>query len=205
MGFTSNFSMKIMSTKQLFYSTNEFPHLKSLEDNWSTIASEIPYFDPNRTYPRRTNNWPTGSNKSEFENYLASFKSEWCEGWQGNHEWFNFPLIYNDTPIDKADVICPKTTELLKCIGGFTIVGFSLLAPHGRLVAHTDATGQKFNTMAGNLLLTENTDASVYVLDNQHLHTQGNLVIFDATHVHYADNNDSKPRVILYADFKIPM
>lgn len=195
--------MNIMTSERLFYTTEDFQSLKVLEDNWEIIASEIPFFDPNGKYRRRNNDWPTGSNVGDFEKYLETFKSEWCEGWQGSNVWFNFPLMYNDTAIDRADSLCPKTVELLRQIGGFTVVGFSMLNPYGRLVAHTDTTGRKFNTMAGNLLLTENTDSSIYVLDNKHLHTQGKLVIFDATKMHYANNNESNARVILYTDFKI--
>ena len=194
---------RYMDTSQLFFTTNDYPELKILEDNWKIIASEIPPFDINKLdeYPKRTRSaW----NNEEGKQLADSLKSVWVQGWQGDRIWYNFPLMYHNTIIDRADEICPQTIKLLKQISTIQIAGYSILMPKSKLPIHTDLTGKKHGSMACNFLLTDN-NASLYVKDNdfkEHKHKQGNLVVFDSTNKHYADNKDDEIRVILYIDFK---
>jgi len=194
-----------LQQETLFYTTASYPQLKILEDNFKTILAEIPSFDPEKNYPKRNTSWPTNLSKSDFEAYLKeNIRSEWCQGWQGDHVWYNFPLIYNDQVIDKSSEICPETIKLLQQIPGKQIVGYSLLLPNGSLSPHRDPTGKRFGSMAGNMLLTENDSANLIVNDQVYKHSQGKMVIFDSTDLHSADNNDQSIRVILYIDFKVP-
>lgn len=188
----------------LFYTTNDYPKLKIIEDNFQIISSEIPEFDPvNNSYPRRDNSWPSNLDKKRFEEYLQTqVTSTWLQGWQGDCIWYNFPLIYNDQVIDRAGEICPKTIEILNKISGKTIVGFALLTPGSSLYKHRDPTGKKFGSMAANMLLTDNKNANLYVSDQVYTHSLGKMVIFDSTELHSADNNDNTLRTILYIDFK---
>ena len=187
----------------VFENISNYPQIKILDENWKIIMSEIPYFDSERKYPRRTIAWPTNMSKIAFEEYLSTFTSQWYQGWQGEHVWYNFPLTYNNNIIGTAEKMCPKTIEILKKIDCKQIVGYSLLLPKSKLSTHADPTGKKYNSMAGNLLLTDNNDkAYLYVNDYSYLHKQGKMVIFDSTNLHSADNNDCKNRVILYIDFK---
>jgi hypothetical protein len=120
-------------------------------------------------------------------------------------DWYNFPLIYHGKVIDKADKICPQTVKILKKMPYIQIAGFSLLLPNSKLEIHNDETGKKNNSMACNLLLTDN-NANLYLFKSGHKykykHKKGKTVIFDSNLKHYADNKDSKNRVILYIDFK---
>jgi len=194
---------KSESFDTLFYTTDDYPQLKILEDNWEIIASEIPYFDINNLdkFPKRSKSaWMN----AEGENLITNMKSEWVQGWQGDKIWYNFPLIYKNNIIDQSDKICPKTINLLKQINSIQIAGYSLLLPHSKLTIHTDTTGKKYNSMASNFLLTPN-NANIYIKNNngkfiKYKHNLGKIVIFDATNEHYADNDDNKIRVILYID-----
>lgn len=191
--------------EQLFYTTWEYPELKILEDNWKTIANEIPLFDINQIdkYPKRERSaW----NNEEGKKLANSLKSTWVQGWQGNGIWFNFPLMYHNDVIGDSDKICPKTVDLLKQIPSIQIAGYSILLPKSELPKHTDLTGKKNDSMACNFLLTEN-DANLYVKSSsnnfmEYNHKTGKLVVFDSNFEHYADNKDDKIRVILYIDFK---
>jgi len=178
--------------------------MKILEDKWEIIASEIPPFDINKLdqYPKRKRSaW----NNEEGKNLADKMNSTWFQGWQGDHIWYNFPLMYHNKIIDQSDKICPETIKLLQQLQSVQIAGYSILMPGSKLPIHTDLTGKKYGSMACNFLLTNN-NASLYVKDGnfkKHKHKRGRLVIFDSTNEHYADNQDDKIRVILYIDFKI--
>lgn len=205
----------------IFYTTDQYKMVKLLEDNWKDIASEIPYFDINNIdkYERRNQNWITNMEKEHFYEYAKNFKSNWYQGWQGKKVWFNFPIMFENTIIGDGQKLFPKTIDLLKQINCNQICGFSLLLPGGSLFKHTDPTGKEFNSMAGNMLLTNNKHSNLIVWENflekslqknkksrepKHVyrHKQGKMVIFDSTQFHSADNNDPNIRVILYIDFK---
>jgi len=184
-----------------FYSTADYPVVKAVENEWQNIAQEIPPFDSSRMqqYVKRSR---TAWNNKEAEETLPALKSEWMQGWQGHDVWYNFPLMYHNQVIDRAGLVCPITIELLKTIPNVQIAGFSMLVPHSRLTPHTDLTGTAHGSMALNLPLTRNANASLYVLDAVYSHVTGKAVIFDATQEHWADNKSNEPRTILYIDFK---
>ncbi len=193
------FTWQNQNNKELFYTVNDYPELKILEENWNIIASEIPKIDLNNLdkYQQRSR---TAWNNEEADKLAKNLKSEWLQGWQGS-SWYNFPLMYHNEVIDKSDVVCPKTIELLKKVPSIQIAGYSLLLPNSKLDTHTDETGRRNNSMACNLLLTEN-NANLYVNNVKYKHKLGKAVIFDSNYEHYADNQDDKIRIILYVDFK---
>lgn len=189
-----------MNKESVFITTKNYPELKILEDNWKVIVNEIPSFDINKinSYPKRPRNaW----NNKEANELLKNIKSEWMRSWQKGDKWLNFPLIYHGKVIDKSDQICPNTIKLLQKIPSIQIAGYSILLPNSKLDVHTDLTGKKQNSMAYNQLLTD-SNANLYVGNNKYKHKLGKAVIFDSNIEHYADNQDTKPRVILYIDFK---
>ena len=185
-----------------FNTTSDYPVVKILEDNWQTIANEIPQIDVAKLdeYPRRSRSaW----NNAEAADLLKTIKSEWCQGWQGERVWYNFPLMYHGHVIDKAEQMCPQTIALLKQLPQIQIAGYSTLMPGKALTPHSDHTGKAFGSMACNLMLSSNPKGSLYVNGKEYNHTSGKAVIFDATQEHWADNRDThNPRTILYIDFK---
>lgn len=196
--------------EKIFYNTYDYKMVKLLEDNYKDILSEIPYFDiDNRTKykAREEGKWVNTMNNDEFYDYINNFKSGWIEGYSDNKVWYNYPLMIKNYVIDDAHIKCPKTIELLKKINCNQVSGFSLLLPRSKLNKHTDPTGKKFNSMAGNLLLTDSKKSNLRVWEtedskaNIYNHKQGKMVIFDSTYLHSADNNSEEIRVILYIDF----
>jgi hypothetical protein len=71
-----------------------------------------------------------------------------------NDVWFNFPLMYRNNVIGKAETICPNTIKLLKSLKNINIAGYSLLIPNSKIEFHTDDTGPTFNSMAFNMKLS---------------------------------------------------
>lgn len=188
--------------KKIFYTTSDYPEIKFLEDNWNVIADEIPFINKTKLddYPKRSRSaW----NNEEAETLSNSIKSEWCQGWQGENLWYNFPLMYHGQVIDQAEKICPQTIALLKTLPQIQIAGYSTLMSGKALTPHTDSTGKSFGSMACNLMLSDNPQGNLYVNGHTYHHKPGKAVIFDATQEHWADNKDHQElRTILYIDFK---
>jgi len=99
---------------------------------------------------------------------------------------------------------CPKTLQLLelvKILGiKINIAGYTLLLPNTKLQIHNDPnTGISSNTAAFNMPLT-GTDCYLYMKDSKYLHQNGKAVLFNSEIDHYADNNGSTNRFLLYMD-----
>lgn len=191
---------------KLFYTTDDYTEMKLVEDSWKTIQNEIPEFDKDKEYPMRDKEaW----NNKKGDSFIESLKNNksWVKGWWDDVEWYQFPLIYHNKVIGDAANICPETIKILQQIPSIQIAGYALLLPKTKMPVHTDATGKKYNSMAVNMGL-KSYDSKLYVKDSadvfqERKHSNGNLIIFDSTNEHYAENLDEDNiRVILYMDFK---
>ena len=191
----------------MFLSTDnpKFKHLKCLETNYMKIRDEIPIFDKSTvTIKRRQGAWydtETGTNLlKELE-----INKNWVAGWDETNIWYNFPLMVNNNILGDAEKLCPFTINLLKDIGNINIAGFSLILPNSQLPIHTDNTGPNFNSMALNMKLVGGI-CNLYVKKNNkfisHRHITGKPVIFNSELEHYADNQGSTNRILLYIDFE---
>lgn len=182
-----------------FLTTQDHPQLKILEDQYSDIVSEIPKLKI-LNYTREREAW-NNSNMDIMYDELK-FNDKWIESWQSG--WYNFPLIYNNKVVGKAQEMCPQTIKILKKIN-VKISGFSLLKANSEINAHTDLTGPSYGSMACNMLLTNNL-AKLYLAQKNeihiHQHMPGQAVIFNSENMHFATNESDTDRVILYLDFK---
>ena len=106
-------------------------------------------------------------------------------------------------PCGKNADMCPRTTDLLMSIPGIQVAGFSLMMPRSKIKPHTDATGQKFGSMAYHLGLDCPEGCNMIIGDSIISEHNGKSFIFDATDEHWAENKSDKPRTILYIDYKI--
>ncbi len=193
---------------QLFYSSDDYPQFKLLEDNYKMIVEEIPKFDiKDVTFKRKREDWNNNGMEKLYEQLKNNNK--WIKSWNVNNEdniWFNFPLIYNNKPVGMAEKICPNTINLLKQLPIIKVCGYSLLVPKSKLDIHKDLTGPSTNSMALNLNLV-GKDCSLFIkpFNNNNYyekkHKEGKAVIFNSEQYHYATNNDSTNRIILYIDF----
>lgn len=187
----------------VFYTTENYPNMKILEDNYEIINKEIPNFVfENITVKRSRNDW--GEKAENLFNILQKNK-EWIFSWQAEDRWFSFPLMYKNCVIGSAEKICPNTIKILKSLGNIKTCGFTLLYPKSSLDIHTDQVGPNFNSMALNMLLT-GTNSYLDIYDNnvqyRYNHENGKAVIFNSELLHSATNNGDTNRVILYIDFE---
>lgn len=187
---------------ELFYTTEKYPKMKTLEDNYEIIQKEIPNFIfENIKVKRKKDEW--GEKGEDLIKNLKDNK-EWIFSWQAEDRWFSFPLMYNNHPIGLAEEVCPNTIRILKSLGNIKTCGFTLLYPNSSIGIHTDYVGPSFNSMALNMLLTgKNSDLNIYYnnIEYKYKHECGKAIIFNSELPHNATNNDDTNRVILYVDF----
>lgn len=193
------------NTNNIFYSSNQYPQFKLLEENWKIICDEIPVFDSNKVTLKRNKNIWNNEKMNDFAKLLAD-NPQWFKSWDNTNVWYSFPLMYHNKIVGKVNDICPNTSRLLKSLKNVRIAGFSLLTPNGILEKHQDNTGPNYNSMALNMNLTGDKCSLLIKPDNsnkyhEYFHKKGKAVIFNAEPWHYAKNYDNKNRVILYVDF----
>ena len=203
---SSNFRLQ----KKLFYNSDDvsFQKLKLLENNYKVILSEMPPFDMSKvTIKRKMNEWVDNLENNPFFDKMKNTDT-WIEGCdEQKNIWFNYPLLFNDQIMGKSDIKCPKTILLLKSCGiKINVAGFSALMPNTRLLTHTDPIGPSHNSAGVNMLLSGENSYLCIVnneKDTKHLHIPGKATIFNNELKHYASNEGSIIRYILFMDIKI--
>ena len=188
-----------------FLTTNEYPRMKILEDKYLIIKSEIPKFDINTiTITRETSDW-LNDRADKLFNKLKD-NDNWIRSGYDNNVWFNYPLMYKKIPIGKAEKTCPNTINILRSLNNIQVAGYSLLIPKSKIDYHNDLTGPSYDSMAFNMLLTDDDDADLKMKINnkiyEYKHKEGKAVIFNSEEMHSAENYTNSNRIILYIDFE---
>ena len=190
---------------KLFYTLQDIPRLQLLIDNYEIIKNEglllcknIQMLDKERP----TIIWTADCRLwREYFEYLETHQG-WLHGLKlYSEDMYNFP-IYTEGKFFANSSLCPKTTKILKKIGGVNMAGFSLLKAKSKLRLHIDAVGAIYGTIACNFGL-DCDDSTLYVDDIPVQQMNNNVLLFDSTHSHYVINHSNRDRLILYIDLKI--
>lgn len=191
-----------------FYSTDKFPALKILEDNWKIIADEYAMLPKDvmiKNGGRSQNSW-YGDNEFKELAKLHETKYGWVNGWKvgekgANKNWNNWGLVFDGNQLGKNAEMCPRTSKLLASIPGIQVAGFSVLKPDSVITPHTDSTGIKYNSLTYHLGLDipHNGNNKLHVSGNSMKQQNGKAFLFDATHSHHTYNTSkTHDRAILY-------
>src|SRR5882724_11975980 len=167
-------------------STEKFPELKVLRDNWQTIRQEaLQLFDEGYIRAAAKNNdW----------GFYSFFKSGWKR----------FYLKWYDDFLPSARTLCPKTVELLNSIPNIHGAMFAMLPPGGKLGAHRDPFAGSLRYHLG--LVTPNSDKCRILVDGvECVWRDGQAFMFDETFIHSAENTTEVNRIILFCDVERPM
>jgi len=104
----------------MFYTSNDYPVLKVLEDNYETILEEY------QSVAHQTVPW--------FEEALH------------NGKWEAYGIRFKDNDLWNA---CPRTTEIIKSIPGVYIAGFSVLKAGCYIKPHRGYTSAVWRSHLG--------------------------------------------------------
>ncbi|MFZ5520564.1 MAG: aspartyl/asparaginyl beta-hydroxylase domain-containing protein [Pseudomonadota bacterium] len=163
-----------------------FPELKVLQDHWQTIRDEA----------LRLND--EGHIKAAGAYNDIGFNSFFRTGWK------RFYLKWYGQELASAQQMCPRTVELLNGIPGIKAAMFASLPPGARLVQHRDPYAGSLRYHLG--LVTPNDPGCYIEVDGQRYHWRdGEVVMFDETYIHHAENTTQQQRVILFCDVERPL
>ena len=163
-----------------------FPELDVLKDNWQEIREEaMRLFDE-------------GYIRAAEKDNDAGFGSFFKKGWK------RFYLKWYDKPLPSAEMLCPKTVELVSRIPNVKGAMFALLPGGSHLNPHRDPFAGSLRYHLG--LSTPNSDnCRIYVDGQPYAWRDGEDVMFDETYVHWVKNETDVTRVILFCDIERPM
>lgn len=171
---------------QAYVDPGEFPELKALQDNWQVMREEALQLDDQ------------GSIKAADTYNDIGFNSFFRTGWK------RFYLKWYGDDLPSAQQLCPKTVALLRQMPTVKAAMFASLPPGARLVRHRDPYAGSLRYHLG--LITPNDPACFIEVDGQKYHWKdGEVVMFDETYIHYAENATDRPRIILFADIERPV
>lgn len=186
-----------------YYDPERFAKLKILRDNFEIIQKEC--LDVYTNCPitdkisRKQDEWINGIDRV-LKFVIENENKYWIPAW--TEKWSNYGLVINDNIVPGiTSSMCPKTTQILKSIGGINIAGFSLVHKDCIIYPHTDSTGPSFGSLTYHLCLTGESKLTVNNIEV--LQTPGKVIIFNPEYVHHLKNHSGKDRIILYMDFKI--
>lgn len=166
--------------------TSHFPELLPLRNGWKTIRDEAAtLLDADEILP---------SHRHDDLVFMSFYK----RGWKRFHlKW------YGDF-LPSARRLCPKTVELVTSIPNVRAAAFTVLPAGAELGKHRDPFAGSLRYHLG--LITPNDDrCAIWVDGDKHTWHDGEDVVFDETMVHWARNDTSTTRVILFCDVTRPL
>ncbi|WP_434674516.1 aspartyl/asparaginyl beta-hydroxylase domain-containing protein [Pseudomonas sp. R1-15] len=164
----------------------EFPELDVLKENWQVIRDEAMHL------------FDEGYIRAAEKNNDAGFGSFFKKGWK------RFYLKWYDKPLPSAELLCPRTVELVNRIPNVRGAMFALLPGSSHLNPHRDPFAGSLRYHLG--LSTPNSDDCRIFVDGQvYAWRDGEDVMFDETYVHWVRNETDQTRVILFCDIERPL
>jgi beta-hydroxylase len=164
----------------------EFPELDVLKENWQVIRDEAMHL------------FDEGYIRAAEKNNDAGFGSFFKKGWK------RFYLKWYDKPLPSAELLCPRTVELVNRIPSVRGAMFALLPGGSHLNPHRDPFAGSLRYHLG--LSTPNSDDCRIFVDGQvYAWRDGEDVMFDETYVHWVRNETDQTRVILFCDVERPL
>lgn len=171
---------------QPYLDPKQFKELAVLGEHWQVIRDEAISLNDQ------------GSIKAADGHTDIGFNSFFRTGWK------RFYLKWYGEDLPSAQQACPRTVALLKQIPGVKAAMFASLPPGARLVRHRDPYAGSLRYHLG--LATPNDPACFIEVDGQRYHWRdGEVVMFDETYIHYAENATDQQRIILFCDVERPV
>ena len=177
--------------RQVFMDLRDFPELGLLQQNWQVIRDEVMQLYE-KGYFAKT------SDPGSAAYFDVGFRTFYKYGWS------KFYLRWYGHTHKSAQLLCPRTVELLSGMKSVNGAMFSLLPVGSQLTRHLDPLAVSLRYHLG--LSTPNSDACFINVDGQQYSWRdGRAALFDITYLHYARNDSNAPRLILMCDVERPL
>lgn len=168
---------------QYFYTLDELPELKVLEDNYPVILEEL-------TNLRK--NAENGFWVESFPGYLSP---------ESKNKWKVFTFQFFGIKHPSNCRLCPETYKALKQIPGLVSADFSYLPAHTHIKPHVGFTKMVLRAHLGLIIPGE---CNLRVGDQLKSWEPGKVLAFDDSFEHEAWNNSDQDRFILMLDIANP-
>ncbi len=173
-------------SKEPYLDLAQFPELKILRDNRTTIRGEAAHL------------YEEGYISASEKYDDIGFNSFFRRGWK------RFYLKWYKDPLPSAQALCPKTLALVQSIPSINAAMFALLPKNSFLFKHRDPYAGSLRYHLG--LITPNSpNCRIYVDGQVYAWQDGEDVLFDETYIHHAENSTDQDRIILFCDIKRPL
>jgi len=200
-----------------FYNPDLFPHLQPLIQNHQIITQELHAALLTKIIQPESENGAKLSGlwcgDKAMDEFFAKNKGEegWIHWWSVHSsnphtQWTVYPLVHEGELATENCRLLPETSRLLSQVKGIRVAGFSRLEPKAIIETHTGFTGREYGALTFHLgLLIPPTGCVLRCGPKKHeWRRAGQVIIFDDTYPHSAENMSDQQRIVLYVDFKIP-
>lgn len=166
-----------------FYTLEEVPELKVLEDNYSIILEELKQLRQN----------------SENGYWLNTFPEYLMPGSKNKWQVYTFQFFGIRHPLNCK--VCPMTYNILKQIPNLISADFSYLPAHTHIKPHKGFTKMVLRAHLG-LIIPDG--CQLRVGEETRSWQEGKMMIFDDSFEHEAWNSSDKDRFVLMLDIANP-
>jgi len=167
-----------------YYDNDDFLWVKSLEDNYPIIKSEIQaYIDKNEN-----------SIKPYFNNSLVTKEKSWR----------TFAFFFWSWKVKKNIGQCPQTNKILKQIPGIVSASVSILEPGVQIKPHRGDTNAVVRSHLALLVPAGLPDCGFEVNEQKISWEEGKVFVFNDAAKHTAWNHSDKRRYVLLMDMMRP-
>lgn len=120
-------------------------------------------------------------------------------------KWTVFPLFGFGTQFNEACNLCPRTTSIIKNMGGVKTAFFSKLDPHKHIPPHTGIYRGILRIHLG-LIIPQDWQNCFFEVNNERVYwREGQCFVFDDGYIHQVYNNTNEERVVLIIDIVRPL
>ncbi len=175
------FGGRYNGSEPTFYDTEQFPWVKTLEDNWQVIHDELTALvaaDPKRLQPY-------------YINKSMAFPP--------NH-WKTMGLYFWQFKVHKNCRRCPETMKILAKIPHITSASLSILEPNSNINPHQGDTDAVIRGHLGLNIPSSTPDCGFQVGQDIKAWENGKVLLFCDARSHGAWNNTNERRLVMIFD-----
>jgi beta-hydroxylase len=174
------------NTQSAYIDPAQFPELDIFKNNWQAIRDEALLL----------NNAEHIKASTDLDD--VGFNSFFKTGWK------RFYLKWYGANLHSAEKLCPYTLSLINQLPNVKGAMFTMLPPGAKLVKHRDPYAGSLRYHLG-LVTPNHDDCYIDVDGTRYSWRDGEVVMFDETYIHYAENKTDHNRIILFLDVKRPV
>jgi hypothetical protein len=179
-------------------------HLKELKNHVHILQKELDTLPKVyiRDEPRKEGEWVGSEYLKKVVSLYSEGKYGWLKGGQDHvqESWISWPLIWGGNFITSNCNLCPETYKLLSKIDGIHVAGFSLMKGGVTLKEHVDFIGDEYlftyhlGIKCPEKCILHHAEMGDITEEN------GKHIIMNARKPHWAENQSSEDRIILYME-----